>query len=281
MEEGGSLKIWTDLDNTSTGDSDSLDDCEEDDNGVGDESLPEMLNFLDAELLQDTLKESAICRDCKTSELELLEEKETRSRQGQVWVLRCKRVDCKPHKHPMCFHTSPKNSRFYDVNCTMVLAFRAIGRGYSAAQKFCSIVNLLNPVGKKPWFQHTKAILKVAETMLEEELCDAASEVKKILRDVGDIEDCSDDALKEKVVDAGASFDGSWSSRGWTARDGLVAAISVESCKVVDVVYLSSACNQCTKMGKKRKRGEISRRQFTEWYLGHDENCFMTKDVQG
>ena len=86
MEEGGSVKIWTDLDNTSTGDSDSLDDCEEDDNGVGDESLPEMLNFLDAELLQDTLKESAICRDCKTSELELLEEKEKRSGQGQVWV---------------------------------------------------------------------------------------------------------------------------------------------------------------------------------------------------
>ena len=35
MEERGSVKIWADLDNTSTGDSDSSDDCEEDDDAVG------------------------------------------------------------------------------------------------------------------------------------------------------------------------------------------------------------------------------------------------------
>lgn len=75
----------------------------------------------------------------------------------------------------------------------------------------------------------------------------------KILRNVGDIEDCSDEKLKTKIVHAGASFEGSWSSRGWTARHGIVAAISVKSGKVVDVVYLSSSCNQC----EKRKRGEI------------------------
>ena len=54
-----------------------------------------------------------------------------------------------------------------------------------------------------------------------------------------------------------------------------VTAISVESGKVVDVVDLSSSCNQWTKMEEKRKKGEISRRKFTEWYLSHDENCFM------
>ena len=96
--------------------------------------------------------------------------------------------------------------------------------------------------------------------MLEQELCDAAFEVKKILRDVGDNEDCSDEELREKIINAGASLDGSWSSRGWTARDGMVAAISVESGKVVDVVYLSSSCNQCTKMEEKRNRGQISTR---------------------
>lgn len=50
--------------------------------------------------------------------------------------------------------------------------------------------------------------------MLEEEMNDAAFEVKTILRDVGDIEDCSDEELREKVVTGGASLDGSWSSRG-------------------------------------------------------------------
>ena len=58
------------------------------------------------------------------------------------------------------FHTSTKRSRFYDINRAPVLAFRSIGRGCSAAQKFCSIVNFPNPVGKKPWTRHTQAILK-------------------------------------------------------------------------------------------------------------------------
>ena len=258
-DKRGSLEVWSNLDKSS--DSESPDDFDDGD----EESSSETLKLVDGQLLQDALRESAICRDCKTSELQLLEERDTRSGQGQVWVLQCKRVDCKSHKHPTRFHTSPKNSRFYDVNRAIVLAFRSIGRGYSAAQKFCSIVNLPNPVNKRPWSQHTKAILKVMETMLEQELCDAAFAVKKILRDVGDIEDCSDEELREKIINAGASLDGSWSSRDWTARDGMVAAISVESGKVVDVVYLSSSCNQCTKMEEKRNRGQISRCEYMEW----------------
>ena len=228
-------------------------------------------------MLQDALKESAICRECKTGELQLLKDKTTRNGQGQMWILQFKCVDCKFHNKPKHFHTSAKRSRFYDVNRAIVLAFRSIGRGYSAAQKFCSIVNLPNPVGKKPWTRHTH-ILKAAETLLEEEMNDAAFEVKNILRDVGDIENCSDEELREKVVSAGASLDGSWSSRGWSARDGIVAAISVESGKVVDVVYLSGSCNHCTAMEEKKNSGKITRREFVEWYLHHDENCFMNHD---
>ena len=82
------------------------------------------------------------------------------------------------------------------MNRATVLAFRSIGLGYSAAQKFCSIVNLPNPVGKRPWTRHTQAILKAAETLLEEEMNDAVFEVKNILRDVGDIENCSDEELR-------------------------------------------------------------------------------------
>ena len=69
-------------------------------------------------------------------------------------------MDCKSHNTPKHFHTSAKRSRFYDRNRAAVLAFRSIGRGCSAAHKFCSIVNLPNPVGKKPWTRHTQAILK-------------------------------------------------------------------------------------------------------------------------
>ena len=55
-EERGSVKIWsTDLENTD--DSKSSDDC--DDDAIYDESLSETLNLLDAQLLQDALKDFA------------------------------------------------------------------------------------------------------------------------------------------------------------------------------------------------------------------------------
>ena len=242
------------------------------------ESSTHSLNIIDGQLLQDALKECAICRDCKFGELELLKDENSRSGHGEVWILRCKRRDCKAHMHPTCFHTSPKNSRFYELNRAVVLAFRSIGRGYSAAQKFCSIINLQNPISSGPWSRHTKAILRAAETLLEEELNEAAFEVKKILRDVGDFEDCPDEELREKIVNAGASLDGSWSSRGWSSRDGIVAAISVESGKVVDVVYLSGSCRQCTRMEEQRNSGKMTRLEFLEWYLRHDKDCFMNHD---
>ena len=69
-------------------------------------------------------------------------------------------MDCKSHNTPKHFHHSAKLSRFYNINRATVLAFRSIGRGRSAVQKFCRIVNLPNPVGKKPWTRHTQAILK-------------------------------------------------------------------------------------------------------------------------
>ena len=54
-----------------------------------------------------------------------------------------------------------------------------------------------------------------------------------------------DQELRDLVVKAGASIDGSWSSRSWSARDGVVAAVSVHTGKVLDVVYLTNSCTSC------------------------------------
>jgi len=56
------------------------------------------------------------------------------------------------------------------------------------------------------------------------------------------------------VVDAGVTIDASWSSRGWSATDAVIAAISVDTGKVVDVVHMCSFCSECRKMAKKARR---------------------------
>ena len=67
-------------------------------------------------VLEDVLKESAICRDFKTGELQLLKNESSGNGQGRFWVLQCKRMDCKFHKNPKRFHISQKSSRFYEIN---------------------------------------------------------------------------------------------------------------------------------------------------------------------
>ena len=64
----------------------------------------------------------------------------------------------------------------------------------------------------------------------------------------------SDEELQEKVVDVAASFDCSWSSRGWSARNGVVAVISEDTGKVLDAVYITHSCRKCTDIEDKRSK---------------------------
>ena len=109
-KETGSVKVWELESDNSDVDSDSSDESNTN------ESSDLTLNIIDAQLLQDALKECAISRDCKTGELQLLKDESSRNGHGQIWILQCKRVDCKFHKNPKRFHTSQKSSRFYEVN---------------------------------------------------------------------------------------------------------------------------------------------------------------------
>ena len=71
---------------------------------------------------------------------------------------------------------------------------------------------------------------------LAEKTCkDAVLELEKLKGQVGEVKNCTDKNLEDKIVDAGSSFDYSWSSREWSARDSVVAAISG---RVLDVVHL-------------------------------------------
>ena len=104
-----------------------------------------------------------------------------------------------------------------------------------------SVLNLPSPVGRAPWSSHTKTLLKAANELWDTELSNAALEVKRFKIANGSLAvggaKKSDRELRELVVEAGASIDGSWSSRGTT-----------------------------------------SRRQYLEWYLAHEENCFMNHE---
>ena len=75
------------------------------------------------------------------------------------------------------------------------------------------------------------------------------------------------------VKSTGVSFDCSWNSRGWQAKEGVVAAIAQDTGKVVDIVHKTSYCRDCQSKQKARDENIITSLEFMEWFISH--NCCL------
>lgn len=232
----------------------------------------------DRRVINEELKKTTVCKICTNSNVEL--QNESRIGLGEAWTAVCLNKECDSHVLTKSFHSTPKNvnGRFYDVNRAFVLALRVIGRGYSAAEKLNSVLNIQHPVYKTPWSEHTKALEKAAQELLEEELSNASLEVKRLKVDNGDLTLKEDEELSSCIADTGVSVDGSWSSRGWTARDGIMAVVSIDKGKVLDVCYLSNSCTLCGQKERERLDGKISRVDFLQWTIDHEPQCYLTHE---
>lgn len=224
--------------------------------------------------LQSLLESAATCKDCH-SPLQVLEKAGSKQGLGAKWIFRCTNESCSSHEFRPSLPISSKNGKIYEINRASVVGFRAIGKGRSAAEKCLSFLDL-SPV--YTWDKHTKVIEEKVKDLTEIDFKQAVTELKQLKRSTGEVEECSNEELEEKVVDVGASFDCSWSSRGWSARDGLVAAISEDTGKVLDVVYLTRECSKCKMMEEKRTKGDISKLDFLAWYIKHEPNCYLNHE---
>ena len=83
---------------------------------------------------------------------------------------------------------------------------------------------------------------------------------------------------QDHVVDAGITIDGSSSSRGWSATDAVVATISVDTGKVLDVVHMNSLCPECKKMEQKRSKGQVNRLEYLTWFTSHEPKCYLNHE---
>ena len=189
--------------------------------------------------------------------------------------LYCMNDTCESRQFDRSPLISPKTSNMYEINRASVLAFRAIGKSRSAAAKCLSFFNL-KPV--YTWHKHTRVIEEKVKYLAEIDFRNAVSKLKQLKRATGHVEAGRDKELEEKEVDIGTSFDCSWSSRGLSARDGFVAAVSEDSGKVLDVTYMTRECSRCKGMEEKRARSEISRIDFLSWYISHQPSCLLNHE---
>ena len=89
-----------------------------------------------------------------------------------------------------------------------MLACRLIGRGYSAALRLTSILNLDKPATKKSWLNHMTTLCNVAEEVAEESMKKATIGAKKDIAKNGVSEIPPEADLSKEKMNIGVSVDG-------------------------------------------------------------------------
>ena len=158
--------------------------------------------FMDAELFIDLIKEISKCPKCYGTI-------DTRYDNKQMlglchkFTFQCE--DCDWTKN---VYTSKKiNSnegrgrKQYDVNRRAVIAFREIGKGFSAMETFCGFMNMPNPMSKTTYGDKSPLIHDAYLSVCQKSMSDASTEIRKQLQ-----ENFNSDALSDIDV----SLDGSW-----------------------------------------------------------------------
>lgn len=181
-------------------------------------------------------------------------------------LLKCQNVQC---NHTSEFFTSKlctSSSHSFEVNRSVVLGMRLIGKGRNAASKFCAAMNLPQPVSATPYSDHTKHITEKTKIVLLQELLNAGKRGHTLK------ESEDENLCPESVVDCGVTIDGSWLNRGLSSRHGFVTVISIDTGEVLDVHYMCSVCPECSKWEDKTSP------EYLEWFLSHESECMLNHD---
>ena len=260
-------------------DSDMSDIDEQSEDNENEEEIDALDSFviISPKILQEMMNEIAVCKMCNNL-LKIDPQNKSSYGLGRVWTLKCSNVECISHEFINPRPVTPKIGRMFEINRAFFLAMRSIGKGRAAIQKLTSILNLNQPVNHHSWGSHTKAITKQSETLFEKNLQKEATNAKPYMMMMKENSVRSDDQLKSLEMNIGVSLDGSWNTRGWSARMGIVDVCFEETGKVLDVVFKNLGCTLCKKKKQKKASGEISMLEYLEWYLKHEPDCLLNHD---
>ena len=174
----------------------------------------------------------------------------------------CKTI-CSYCHHETPLSTSNKHGKTFEVNRRMVTAFKAMGKGQAAQERFCSIMNMPPPLSPRAFSQHSSAVHNAALKVSEREFQRAANLLKTVHQEL--------DCLQKDVYDVEISIDGTWMKRGFSSLYGCVFVISEETGLVMDFVVLSKYCKMCEIWSK----CDSSLPEFLKWKKNHEDSCSL------
>lgn len=190
--------------------------------------------LMDMEIMQVIISQLC-CPECGDANTIFLEEDEYK-RKGLSSFLSLK-CSC---GYQNCFYTSKVVDKVdenkggmkpYEVNYRAVYATRSIGIDHSGLETFCGILNMPKPMTACNYNNISNIFRDAAKEVAEKSMNAAINDLRK---------------QDDEMIDIGVSVDGTWQRRGFSSLNGVVAAISIDSGKVVDVEPMTRYCRECS-----------------------------------
>ena len=123
------------------------------------------------------------------------------------------------------------------------------GKGSAGLETICGVMGLPPPVFQKCF----------TNEVCEDSFRSASAQLRGL-----------QGAGPDDVADCTVTCDGIWSHRGFVANYGVVAVLSWETGKVLDVVVLSKSCKICKEA--EHSMGSESK-EFLDWMAKHQDSC--------
>ena len=102
------------------------------------------------------------------------------------------------------------------------------------------------------------SIESILESAMDGNLRGEAINVKRYMMATGQVPNVIEKDLKKTRVMIAASVDGSWKSRGWNSKDGIVDVGFDGTGKILDVIVKNATCNTCRELKDRKEKGELS-----------------------
>ena len=182
--------------------------------------------FIQVDLLANFVK-SLACPQCQKQQVLHLGFQESRRGLYSKFNFVCPECEDAEYSFSSCVTTRSGHA----ANLQFVMAIYEIGGHRTAAERFCTTMNMPQPPVKSAWYKISEKIHRAEVICADECKEKAAKESRKDLQ-IPDGE----------VGEATCSFDCTWQTRGFQSKNCVATALSVngKKCKVLDTVTLSN-----------------------------------------
>ncbi|XP_065650235.1 uncharacterized protein LOC136078392 [Hydra vulgaris] len=206
--------------------------------------------IIDCSILSDVISVMS-CSTYFQTTLAIIENKS--KKQGLACELS---IICLKCKYQNDFYTSKlinKKGNF-DISNRTVYTMRTLGIGHSGIKRFTTLMNMPKPMTPKNYDKLVLKITNITEKVAQETMTDAVSDIRLQCQDINEI------------LDVGVSCDGTWQRRGFSSLNGVFAALSIDSGKVLDVEVMSRICRGCF-LNQKLSKKDLT--AYAEWRKSH------------